>query len=236
VTARETVLGRVRDALALAPQPAVTVERAYRRGRTLPDHERRELFADRLVDYKAQVRTCTASETAATVADVLAGLGARRIGVPAGLDRSWLSDWDGTVEEDRADVPAPRLEALDAVVTASAVSCAESGTIFLDGSSGQGRRALSLVPDVHLCVVDLSSVAGAGLYGDGYRGRARMVVDLDDETLRGVTFVGPGVGELLHSASIAVSGRIPVNRLWHAVPSYPTISEVWLRLLEAYRG
>ncbi len=84
--------------------------------------------------------------------------------------------------------------------------------------------------------VDLSSVAGAGLYADGSRGRARMVVDLDSETLLGVTFVGPGVGELIHSASIAVAGEVPISRLWHAVPSYPTISEVWLRLLEAYRG
>ncbi|MFF4559837.1 dihydrolipoyl dehydrogenase family protein [Streptomyces sp. NPDC001435] len=84
--------------------------------------------------------------------------------------------------------------------------------------------------------VEFSSVAGAGLYADGYRGRARMVVDLDEQILRGVTFVGPGVGELIHSATIAVAGRVPVNRLWHAVPSYPTISEVWLRLLEAYRG
>ncbi|MBC9727598.1 NAD(P)/FAD-dependent oxidoreductase [Streptomyces sp. TRM68367] len=83
--------------------------------------------------------------------------------------------------------------------------------------------------------VDLSSVAGAGLYADGYTGRARMVVDLEDEILRGVTLVGPGVGELIHSATIAVAGRVPVGRLWHAVPSYPTISEVWLRLLEAYR-
>ncbi|MEU6063852.1 NAD(P)/FAD-dependent oxidoreductase [Streptomyces sp. NPDC047082] len=83
--------------------------------------------------------------------------------------------------------------------------------------------------------VEFSSVAGAGLYADGYRGRARMIVDLDEEILRGVTFVGPGVGELIHSATIAVAGRVPVNRLWHAVPSYPTISEVWLRLLEAYR-
>jgi dihydrolipoamide dehydrogenase len=83
--------------------------------------------------------------------------------------------------------------------------------------------------------VDLSSVAGAGLYADGYRGRARMVVDLEDEILRGVTFVGPGVGELIHSATIAVVGQVPVSRLWHAVPSYPTVSEVWLRLLEAYR-
>ncbi|MFI9155166.1 dihydrolipoyl dehydrogenase family protein [Streptomyces sp. NPDC053367] len=83
--------------------------------------------------------------------------------------------------------------------------------------------------------VDFSSVAGAGLYADGYRGRARMVVDLEDEILRGVTFVGPGVGELIHSATVAVAGQVPVSRLWHAVPSYPTLSEVWLRLLEAYR-
>jgi pyruvate/2-oxoglutarate dehydrogenase complex dihydrolipoamide dehydrogenase (E3) component len=84
--------------------------------------------------------------------------------------------------------------------------------------------------------VEFSSVAGAGLYADGYRGRARMVVDLDREILRGVTFVGPAVGELIHSATIAVAGEVPVDRLWHAVPSYPTISEIWLRLLEAYRG
>ncbi|WP_221356909.1 dihydrolipoyl dehydrogenase family protein [Streptomyces beigongshangae] len=83
--------------------------------------------------------------------------------------------------------------------------------------------------------VDLSSVAGAGLHADGYRGRARMVVDLDTGTLRGVTFVGAGVGELIHAATIAVTGEVPVDRLWHAVPSYPTLSEVWLRLLEAYR-
>lgn len=83
---------------------------------------------------------------------------------------------------------------------------------------------------------DIASVAGAGLYADDYRGRARAIVDLDREILLGVTFVGPGVGELLHSATIAVAGEVPVDRLWHAVPSYPTISEVWLRLLETYRG
>ncbi|MGW9122903.1 dihydrolipoyl dehydrogenase family protein [Streptomyces sp. NPDC055663] len=82
---------------------------------------------------------------------------------------------------------------------------------------------------------DLAAVAGSGLYADGYRGRARMVVDLDREILLGVTFVGPGIGELLHSATIAVAGEVPIDRLWHAVPAYPTISEVWLRLLESYR-
>lgn len=82
---------------------------------------------------------------------------------------------------------------------------------------------------------DMAGVAGAGLYADGYTGRARMIVDLDREILLGVTFVGPGVGELIHSATIAVAGEVPIDRLWHAVPAYPTVSEVWLRLLETYR-
>jgi L-lactate dehydrogenase complex protein LldG len=158
MNARETVLGRVRDALALAPQPDVPVERGYRTGRTLPAEERLALLVDRLVDYKAEVHTCTAADTAETVARVLAERGARTVGVPAGLDPSWLAAFDGTVREDAADVPAPRLDALDGVVTTSAVSCAETGTIFLDGGPGQGRRALSLVPDLHVCVVDLSTV------------------------------------------------------------------------------
>ncbi|QNE73633.1 lactate utilization protein C [Streptomyces finlayi] len=156
--ARETVLGRVRDALALAPVPEITIPRAYRTGRTLPDDERLALLTRRLVDYKARVHTCTAERTADVVADVLRELNARRTGVPDGLDEEWLGRYDGEVQQDSADIPAPGLDALDAVVTASAVSCAETGTIFLDGSPGQGRRALSLVPDVHVCVVDLSTV------------------------------------------------------------------------------
>jgi pyruvate/2-oxoglutarate dehydrogenase complex dihydrolipoamide dehydrogenase (E3) component len=88
-------------------------------------------------------------------------------------------------------------------------------------------------------VVDVDpgrTVPGAGLYADGYTGRARMVVDEDRRCLLGVTFVGPGVEELIHSATIAVAGQVPVSRLWHAVPCFPSISEVWLRLLEAYQA
>jgi pyruvate/2-oxoglutarate dehydrogenase complex dihydrolipoamide dehydrogenase (E3) component len=81
--------------------------------------------------------------------------------------------------------------------------------------------------------IDLA-VAGSSLYADGYRGRAAIVVDEEREVIVGATFVGPGVAELLHSATIAIVGEVPLTRLWHAVPSYPTISEVWLRLLEAY--
>ncbi|MBC9713849.1 NAD(P)/FAD-dependent oxidoreductase [Streptomyces sp. TRM66268-LWL] len=83
---------------------------------------------------------------------------------------------------------------------------------------------------------EMGSVAGASLYADGYRGRARMLVDLDREVVIGVTFAGPGAGELIQAGAIAVAGEVPVDRLWHAVPAYPTISEVWLRLLETYRG
>ena len=88
-------------------------------------------------------------------------------------------------------------------------------------------------------VVDVDpgkTVIGASLYADGYVGRARMVVDEDHGCLLGVTFDGPGVEELIHSATIAVAGRVPLARLRHAVPCFPSISEVWLRLLEAYRG
>ncbi|MFJ3144421.1 lactate utilization protein C [Streptomyces halstedii] len=157
-TARDTVLGRIRDALALAPAPAATVPRAYRTGRTLPDAERLALLTDRLTDYKAQVHPCTRDRTAEVIAGVLRERDARRVGVPAQLDERWLGAYDGEVVSDSSDIPAPSLGELDGVVTASAVSCAETGTIFLDGSPDQGRRALSLVPDLHVCVVDLSSV------------------------------------------------------------------------------
>ena len=81
---------------------------------------------------------------------------------------------------------------------------------------------------------DLGGVAGAALRADDYTGQARMVVDEERGVVVGVTFVGSDVGEMLHAASIAVAGEVPVERLWHAVPAFPTVSEVWLRLLEAY--
>ncbi|MER5689078.1 FAD-dependent oxidoreductase [Streptomyces sp. NPDC002205] len=83
---------------------------------------------------------------------------------------------------------------------------------------------------------DIAGVAGAFQYAKGYRGKARTLVDTDCGTVAGVTFVGPGVAELLHSATITVTSEVPIERLWHAVPAFPTISEVWLRLLESYRG
>ncbi|WP_374454473.1 NAD(P)/FAD-dependent oxidoreductase [Nocardioides sp.] len=81
---------------------------------------------------------------------------------------------------------------------------------------------------------DLGAVAGAALHADGYDGHARLVVDVDRDVVLGATFVGQDVAELVHAATLAVVSEIPISRLWHVVPAFPTLSEVWLRLLETY--
>jgi dihydrolipoamide dehydrogenase len=81
---------------------------------------------------------------------------------------------------------------------------------------------------------DIGNVGGASLFADGYTGKAQMVTDEDRKVIVGMTLAGPGVGEVIHAATIAVAGKVPLDTLWHAVPSYPTISELWLRLLESY--
>lgn len=87
---------------------------------------------------------------------------------------------------------------------------------------------------VRVLDVDLAELAGSTTYSDAYRGQARAVIDSDRHVLVGATFVGPEVAELLHAATIAIVGEVPLARLWHAVPPYPTVSELWLRWLEDY--
>ncbi len=82
--------------------------------------------------------------------------------------------------------------------------------------------------------VDMGSVSGSGLQADDYSGAARLVVDAETRVVLGATFVGQDVAEMAHSAAIAVTGHLTVDTLWHAVPSFPTMSEVWLRLLEEF--
>ncbi|GAC1384925.1 MAG: NAD(P)/FAD-dependent oxidoreductase [Acidimicrobiales bacterium] len=89
--------------------------------------------------------------------------------------------------------------------------------------------------DVETLEYDLGSVSGAVLLREGYRGKAKLVIDRAADTLVGATFVGPDVAELLHAATTAIVGKVTLEMLWHVVPSYPTVSEVWLRLLEARR-
>lgn len=79
-------------------------------------------------------------------------------------------------------------------------------------------------------------VAGGALVAAAERGKAQLVIDQNRRVVIGAIFVGPQVGELLHAATIAIVGAVPIDTLWHAVPALPTVSEVWLRLLEADRG
>lgn len=82
--------------------------------------------------------------------------------------------------------------------------------------------------------VDLAQIAGAATYAQGYAGTARALVDVDRGVIIGGTLVGPDVAEMLQALTIAVVGEVPLERLWHAVPAYPTVSELWLRWLEAF--
>jgi pyruvate/2-oxoglutarate dehydrogenase complex dihydrolipoamide dehydrogenase (E3) component len=88
--------------------------------------------------------------------------------------------------------------------------------------------------DIRVVDYNLGWVAGASVQADEYRGQARMVVDEKRRVILGVTFVGQDVSELLHAATVAIVGEVPIDRLWHAVPAYPTMNEIWLRLLETY--
>jgi L-lactate dehydrogenase complex protein LldG len=158
VNAREEVLGRIRAALGPDPQPP-QVLRSYRATGEHPPGSPAlvELLTDRLVDYRATVVASASEAVPATVASALAGLGARVVVAPPGVPAAWL-DGVETRRDGDAPLPVTELDAADAVVTGCAVAIAETGTIVLDGSADQGRRALTLVPDVHVVVVRADQV------------------------------------------------------------------------------
>jgi pyruvate/2-oxoglutarate dehydrogenase complex dihydrolipoamide dehydrogenase (E3) component len=140
------------------------------------------------------------------------------------------------------DVISARAEgrALDgARFTASADHAQVPQVVFTSpevASVGRTERAASADGiDVETVEIDIA-VAGSSLARDDFAGRAKLVIDRGTDTLVGATFVGTEVAELVHAATVAVVGAVPMESLWHAVPSYPTVSEVWLRLLEARRG
>jgi L-lactate dehydrogenase complex protein LldG len=160
--AREAVLDRIRAALggAGATVPA-DVPRSYQT--TAPDGtDIVALFAERVADYRATVHRVPADRLAETVASALTARGARRVVVPTGLPDGWLSGVDA-IERLADDPPLPKadLDAADGVITGCAVAIAETGTIVLDAGAGQGRRALSLLPDYHLCIVPVDRIVGS---------------------------------------------------------------------------
>jgi L-lactate dehydrogenase complex protein LldG len=158
-SAREEVLGRIRAATRDVPAgeaPAWTGPAAYARSLGLDHAATVELFAERVADYRAEVVRCAEDDAAiaAALAAAAAEHGAVALVAPADLPPGWLADDPA----DPLDVEA--LDRSDGVVTASALAIAQTGTVVLDAGPGQGRRALTLVPDLHLCVVRAADVVG----------------------------------------------------------------------------
>ena len=158
--AREAVLGRIRAALAAAPAAPSPVPRDYET--SLPaDVDLVELFAERVADYRATIHRSDAEALPATIARILAGWDTRTVVVPDDIPAGWIAGASAVVIlRDTPPLTKAQLDATDAVITDAAVGIAETGTIVLDARPSQGRRALSLLPDHHLCIVDVERIVG----------------------------------------------------------------------------
>jgi len=155
VTAREEMLARIRAAAPPDARRDGPSSFSYRERGQLSSAALLELLADRLTDYRASVRRATQETLPAAIAAALADRGARRVVVPPGLDLPLPNSAEVAIDD---GLSAAELDTFDAVITRAAVAIAETGTIILDGSAGQGRRAISLVPDYHLCIVGADQV------------------------------------------------------------------------------
>jgi L-lactate dehydrogenase complex protein LldG len=162
MSAREEILRRIRAAVGdgAAPPPVARDYRTADRPPELAPEELLERLVDRLVDYRALVRRSTTALVAATVVAALTERGARRIAVPDGILPAGLDRLEPGIElvGDTPPLTPAQLDAVDGVLTGCALAIAETGTIVLDAGPGQGRRALSLVPDYHLVVVTADQV------------------------------------------------------------------------------
>ena len=154
MTAREQTLARIRAAIGGAG-PVIPVPRDYRTSADVEPAATVALFAQRVADYRATVQTTAPDGLPSLVATLLAGAGATRVVVPAGLPGEWVTGIADSVEVviDDGSMTAEDLESVDAVVTGCAVAIAETGTVVLDASPDQGRRVITLLPDHHVCVV-----------------------------------------------------------------------------------
>jgi iron-sulfur cluster protein len=154
--ARSVTMDRIRAALADAPAPVV-VERAY--GRSVAG-DVVALFAERVAAYRASIEVVAVADLPDVIGRVLADHRIRRVAIPADLPLAWLgrADVEPVVDADRT--PVRVFDGVDGVVTAAAVGIAVTGTIVLDAGAGQGRRAVSLLPDFHLCVIRAGQIVG----------------------------------------------------------------------------
>ncbi|GAC1635210.1 MAG: LUD domain-containing protein [Chloroflexota bacterium] len=152
-TARDQMLRRIRTALSDVPADTgvAAIPREYRQAEIVQHDEVVALFARRVAEYRATVHRVTQSDLQTTVAAACLRRGARHLIVPADLPADWLPPGLDIVRDDGRDADA--LNRCDGVVTGCALGIAQTGTIVLDGGVCQGRRAITLLPDYHLCVV-----------------------------------------------------------------------------------
>lgn len=162
MNAREEILKRVRAAFPGGGRGGeIAVPREYSRRATLPRGDVIALFGERLAARRTAVRHVAADELAIAMAAMLWAREAKRVAVPTDLPRGWLSGLDGVRPlADEPPIEAAALAEADGVVTGCALAIAETGTVVLDGGRAQGRRALTLIPRHHLCVVHVDQIVG----------------------------------------------------------------------------
>lgn len=157
--AREVVLERIRAALADRPAGA-PIPRDYE-GSIPGSIDLAERFVDRVDDYRARIERTNAAALPGVIAATLAGHGARRVAAPSGVPEGWFSATEAERVPDEPPLSHAELDGLDGTITGCAVAIAETGTIVLDAGPDQGRRVLSLLPDLHVCIVQLDQVVGS---------------------------------------------------------------------------
>lgn len=191
MNARAAILARIKTALAdvTEPDPSLDVPVTWSYGRpVLLDGKLLAVFQERVEDYGAVVTRASAEEVGAAIVEHLRATETQSIAVPTGIDPAWCVALEAAGLELRGDEPPlshHRLDETDAVVTASAVGVADTGTIVLDHRPDQGRRALTLVPDRHVCVIRADQVVSSV---------AEAVVRLKDAVLAGrpLTWISGG--------------------------------------------
>ena len=190
-SARETILWRVRHATRDVPEDErpedVPVERGYRKEDGAEREEIVERFAERAAEYKATVHRVTEDELPSAIEEALGRRGVRRLVIPPYLPKEWIPDGIETLRDAaRPRLTNEELDESDGVLTGCALGIAQTGTIVLDSGRAQGRRALTLLPDYHLCVVREDRIVG--LVPEAF---AKLVETVKDEG-RAVTFIsGP---------------------------------------------
>lgn len=175
--AREEILERITAAVGApaAATPVTPVTHAYRRAGALRDEERVELFCRRVGEYRAEVHRAGEDDVAELISSVCAATGARRLVVPPGIPPGWRGA-DVELVDDRG-LSTQELDRVDGALTGCTAAIAETGTIVLTASPLEGRRALTLVPDLHVCIVrepqivELLPEALAAIAADGLERR-----------------------------------------------------------------